>query len=287
MSIPQQFHQSWSEIDPSGAHGGLPGELEEFVGPALGDNPRTKNQDVKTVFNAVQASAASISRHPESNIEGPPRRGIVEETLRSMNWILERVLDRTHTLATNMFAWTHATPPYEPFTLIPIRYPLRQSFADQTIHYMLGTLVECAELNANGQHSGLDPNSAQRLMAPMFHLKGLIVKDYFDKEVAGEISLDELRTMMGSVKRVGPVIVPSGETQPPPSTGDVQEALSGIQLLQWYPQAEDWAVFADKQANLYHSERIWQPEGATGTTEDVAPHDPIPATGGFPTDSIG
>jgi hypothetical protein len=119
MAIPMQFHQPWSDIDPSGQHGGLPGELGEFVGPALGDNPRTKNQDVKTIFNALQASAASISRSPESNIEGPPRRTIVEETLRSMNWVLERILDRSYSLATNMFQWTHATPPYEPFMLIP------------------------------------------------------------------------------------------------------------------------------------------------------------------------
>jgi hypothetical protein len=282
MAIPQQFHESWENVDPSGAHGGLPGELGEFVAPMLGDNPRTKNQDVLTIFSVIQTAAASISRSPEANIEGPPRKNIVEEVLRAMNWIMERVLDRTYTQATNMFEWAHATPPYEQFRLIPIRYPLRQPFANMTAHYLLGTLVECAELNANANHSCLNPNSAMRILAPIFHLKALIVKDYFDKEVSGEISLEELHAMMSKVKRVGPVIVPSGETQDPPAATDVSAALEGINLLQWYPVDNDWAVFADKQTAMYHAERLWQPEGAEGTTEDVAPHDSTPATGGFP-----
>ena len=285
MAIPQQYHQPWAEIEPTGAHGGLPGELTEFVGPMLGDNPRTKNQDILTIFSIIQTAAASITRSPEANIEGPPRRNIVEEVLRAMNIILESILDRTRSQATNMFEWQHATPPYEQFRLIPIRYPLRQPFANQVAHYLLGTLVECAELNANANHSCMNPNSAQRLLAPIFHLKALIVKDYFDKEVSGEISLAELLDMMSKVKRVGPVVVPSGETQPTPDDGDVAEALAGIDLLQWYPSEADWAVFGVKDAERYHAERIWQPEGAEGTTEDTAPHDATPATGGFP--SVG
>jgi hypothetical protein len=51
--IPQEFHQPWSEIDPSGAHGGIPGELGEYVGARLGDNPATKNVDMFTIFSAV------------------------------------------------------------------------------------------------------------------------------------------------------------------------------------------------------------------------------------------
>ena len=148
MSIPQQFHEPWANVDPEGQHGGLPGELGDFVAPMLGDNPRTKNQDILTIFSVIQTAAASITRSPEANIEGPPRRNIVEEVLRAMNIILERVLDRTYTLSTSMFEWQHATPPYEQFSLIPVRYPLRQPFANSVAHYMLGTLVECAELNA-------------------------------------------------------------------------------------------------------------------------------------------
>lgn len=282
MAIPMQFHQPWAEIDPEMKHGGLPGNLTEFVGPALGDNPRTKNQDVKTIFGAIQTTAASISMHPEANIEGPPRREVVEEVLRALNLIMERILDRSYTLATNMFAWTHATPPYEQFRLIPVRYPLRQPFADMTIHYLLGTLVECAEANANGNHTGLDPNSAQRLLAPIYHLKGLIAKDYFDKEVSGEISLNEMVAMMKNVKRVGPTIVPSGESQALADAAEVSASLEGIDLLQWYPDETEWVTFGDKMAQMYHAERIWQPEGAVSTTEDVAHEQSIPATGGFP-----
>ena len=278
MAIPQKFHKPWVEIDPSMTHGGVPGELGEFVGPDLGDNPRTKNQDMKTIFTAIMTTAASISMAPEANKEGPPGRNIVEETLRALNFIFERVLDRTRTLSTSTFEWCHATPPYEYLMLRPVRYPLRQTFADQVIHYLLGTLVEVAEMNRNANHSSLDPNTAERVLAPLYHLKALIAKDYFDKEVSGEISLQEMIQMMVGVKNVGPVIVPSGESQNLASAEDVEDAMSGIDLLQWYPNQQEWTTFGEKMVQMYHPERVWQPEGAYPTTEDVASENTIPAS---------
>ena len=286
MAIPQQFHKPWVEIDPTMADGGLPGNLTEFVGPDLGDNPRTKNQDVKTIFTAVMTTAASISMAPEANKEGPPQRNIVEEVLRALNFIMERILDRTQTMSTTTFEWCHATPPYEAFNLRPVRYPLRQEFADRTIHYLLGTLVEIAEMNRNANHSTLDPNTAERMLAPLYHLKGLIAKDYFDVEVSNEISLQEMIQIMTGVKKVGPVIVPSGETQNLATETDVADVLSGIDLLQWYPNAQHWVTFGEKMVQMYHAERIWQPEGSWGTTEDVASEQTIKAPNP-PTATVG
>lgn len=277
MAIPQKFHLPWSEIDPAMTDGGIPGELTEFVGPDLGDNPRTKNQDIKTIFTSVMTTAASISMAPEANKEGPPGRNIVEETLRALNFIFERILDRTQTLSTGTFEWCHATPPYEYLMLRPVRYPLRQTFADQVVHYLLGTLVEIAEMNRNANHSSLDPNTAERMMAPLYHLKSLIAKDYFDVEVANEISLQEMIQIMTGVKKVGPVIVPSGESQNLASAEDVASVMSGIDLLQWYPNQQNWVTFGEKMVEMYHPERVWQPEGAYPTTEDVASENTIQA----------
>jgi len=278
MAIPQKFHKPWSEIDPAMTHGGVEGELLEFVGPDLNDNPRTKNQDIKTIFTAIMTTAASISMAPEANKEGPPQRNIVEEVLRALNFIMERVLDRTQTMSTSTFEWCHATPPYEYLMLRPVRYPLRQTFADQTVHYLLGTLVETAEMNRNANHSSLDPNTAERILAPLYHLKALIAKDYFDVEVSGEISLQEMIAIMTGVKKVGPTIVPSGESQNLASVEDVAGALSGIDLIQWYPNNQNWATFGEKMVQMYHAERVWQPEGAYPTTEDVASENTTPAS---------
>ena len=258
--------------------GGIPGELTEFVGPDLGDNPRTKNQDIKTIFTAIMTTAASISMAPEANKEGPPGRNIVEEVLRALNFIFERILDRTQTLSTSTFEWCHATPPYEYLMLRPVRYPLRQTFADQTIHYLLGTLVETAEMNRNANHSSLDPNTAERIMAPLYHLKSLIAKDYFDVEVSNEVSLQEMIAMMTGVKKIGPVVVPSGESQNLVDDTKLADALSGIDLLQWYPDGKNWVTFGEKMVTMYHAERIWQPEGAYPTTEDVASENTVQAT---------
>ena len=279
VTVPQNFFQPWSEVDPDGAHGGVPGALANFVAPRLGDNPTTKNVDMLTIFAAVRDTAASISMAPTANAEGPPGRPLVEEVLRGLNLSIERILDRTQVASSGYFEWRHATPPCDTFTLRPIRYPLRSEFARRAVFFFLGTLVEVAENSANARHTGLDPSQARDLLGGLLSLKASIAKDWFDKEVEGEITLDELNTMFAGVERPGPTIVPAGESQPTPSDQAVTDALSGISLIQWYPTEGEWQVFGRKHTEQYKPERIWQPEGAIGTTEDVAPEDPTPAPG--------
>jgi hypothetical protein len=273
--MPQEFHQPWSEIDPSGGHGGIPGELGEYVGARLGDNPRTKNIDMHTIFQVVRDCAAALSVHPAANMEGPPDQKVVEETLRGLNYILERMLDRTKTQATGSFFWEHATPPFLNFRQRPIRYPLRSIFVNSVIYHLLGDMVEVAEMNVNAQHSWMDPSTAQRVMAPLIHLKGNIIRDWFDQECADEVSLDELSGLFAKITRPGPSIVPAGTSQEAPSTEDTNEALSGVNVIQWFPSPEQWNIFSRKRTELMKTERIWQPEGAGTTTEDVAPENPV------------
>lgn len=274
--IPQEFHQPWSEIDPTGAHGGLPGALGEYVGARLGDNPQTKNIDVHTIFSVTRDCAASLSMHPYANVEGPPEQGFVEKVLRALNYIMERMMDRTKTQATGFFTWCHATPPMLNFTQRPIRYPLRNIFAHTAIYHLLGDMVEIAENNANGYHSWMDPSASLRVLGPLVHFKGNLIRDWFDQEVAEEISLEELSNLFKDVARPGPTVVPTGESQPTPTPEDTGEVMTGAKVIQWYPTKELWAVFARKRAELFKAENIWQPEGAGAATEDIAPENPTP-----------
>jgi len=271
MPIPEKFWQPWSEIDPTGNHGGIAGALSEYVGPRLGDNAKTKNVDIHTIFIEMSEAASSLSRHPAANTEGPPIRPIMEETLRALNLIFERILDRTRVCATGYHYWTHATPPMLDFKVRPIRYPLRSMFAEQVIYFLLGTLVETAEVNANDYHSNLDPSSAYRLTSPLYHLKANIIRDYFDIEVENELTTEELVGLTAKLTRPGPTIVPAGSTQPKADSKEIEESLSGVDVLQWFPDQGDWVTFARKQMEVYKSERIWQPEGAGSSTEDIAP----------------
>ena len=269
--IPDKFWLPWSEIDPAGNHGGIAGALSEYVAPRLGDNTKTKNVDLHTIFQVLSEVASATSRHPMANLEGPPGRGLVEETLRALNLVFERIMDRTRVNATNYFTWTHATPPYLDFKVRPVRYPLRNPFAEQVIYFMLGTLVEVAEVNANGFHSSLDPSSAYRLVAPLYHLKANIIRDYFDQEVENELTQSELVAVTAGVVRPGPTIVPAGSSIPKPDAAKVSEELKGVDVIQWFPDQEDWVTFGNKNSEMYKAERIWQPEGAAADTEDVAP----------------
>ena len=270
MPMPQKFWVPWSEVDPTMIHGGVPGELTEFVAPDIGDNKTTKNVDQVRIFGVVRDIAQSISMSPEAMKEGEPRRRIVEECLKATNDILEKALDRSSSSSTRTFEWCHAVPPAVGFALSPIRFPLRQDFANEFVHYMIGTLVEIAELNCNANHAGLGINDVSKIIAPVYQWKANVIKHYFDLEVAGEISNAELDELFAPVKRPGPTVSPSDQSAPLPDSMAVQEALSGIDVIQWYPTDDNWAVFGNLDRNRYVPERVYQPEGAYPTTEDVA-----------------
>ena len=271
MPMPEKFYKPWIEIDPALKHGGIAGELAPyFVGPDLNDNATTKNPDQLRIFMDVQAAAQSISMAPEAMKQGAPGRRIVEEALRAMNTILERIVDVTHTDATRFFEWCHAIPPNLGFPLAPIRFPLRQSFANEFTHYCVGLLIEVAELNRNANHAGLDPQSAEKLIAPLYNWKATVMKFYFDLEVAGELSRAEMNQLFEGKYRPGPTVSYPDESAERPDQAALMEALSGTDVVQWFPSPMDWANFARLAAERYVPERIMQPEGSLSTTEDVA-----------------
>jgi hypothetical protein len=279
--MPTKFYKPWGEVDPSLKHGGIDGELAPyFVGPDLGDNPITKNTDLVSIFNAVRNVTQAISMSPEAMKQGYPGRRIVEEALRGINTIFERIVDVTHTDANRFFEWMHAIPPNLTFPLAPIRFPLRQEFANQFVHYGLGTLVEVAELNRNANHAGLDPQSADVLIAPLYNWKATVLKYYFDLEVAGELSREEMAELFDGKYRPGPTVSPPDDTAERPDTADLTEALTGIDVIQFFPSNEDWANFGRLANERYVPERILQPEGSLSTTEDVAYEHAVHATSG-------
>ena len=279
--MPDKFYKKWAEIDPTLKHGGIPGELEPFyVGPDLNDNPISKNPDLTNIFHTAQNAIRSISMHPNAMKEGYPDKGIVEESLLAINSILERIVDVTHTTSTKFFTWCHAIPPNMGYSLAPIRFPVRQEFANTFVHYGLGLLVEIAELNRNANHTGLDPQAADRLIAPIYNWKANVLKFYFDLEVSGEISREEQNRLFDGKYRPGPTVSRPDESAERPTDVETEEAMTGVNVLQFYPNKNDWAVFGRLQDSRYIPERVYQPEGAFSTTEDVAYEQHVSPTDG-------
>lgn len=279
--MPVRYFKPWIEIDPDLKHGGITDELAPYyVGPDLGDNPISKNADLIRVFNAARDVTQSISMSPEAMKQGAPGRRIVEEALRGINTIFEKIVDVTHTDSSRFFEWMHAIPPNLTFALAPIRYPLRQEFAADFVHYGLGTLVEIAELNRNANHAGLDPQSADVLISPLYNWKATVMKYYFDLEVSGEVSRDEMLELFNGKYRPGPTVSPPDASAERPDPAATVEALSGIDVMQWFPTKEDWQNFGRLADERYVPERILQPEGSLSTTEDVAFEQTVRATDG-------
>ena len=257
MAMDQRFFIPWCEFDPTGAHGGIDGELAEgFVAPALGDNTQTTNVDMNLIFKICVATGSSISRHPDADAEGNPGRNLVAEIIAGTNLVLGRILDRTRSESTAFFSWTHATPPGDAFKLRPIRYPLRNAVASEAVFFFLGGLVEIAESNSNAHHTCIDISASHRLCQPFLHFKSNIMRDWFDRSIEGDITVAELAAIAAA----------GGASADP-----------GGSVLTWSPTADDWKKFGDISVANYKPERVYQPEGTNRTTEDIAPESPTPA----------
>jgi len=280
--LPVKFYVPWSKIDPSMQHGGIPNGLAGYVAPDLGDNPTTNNRSLVTIFYELNAATSAVSMHPMADVEGFPGRDLVEEALKAMQTFAERLITNTHTHATRFFVHTHCAPPTEHFKLNGIRYPLRNSFGDEFIYWCLATLVELAENNRNGAHKGLDPKGSQVVINALYSWKSDVMKFYFGKEVAGEISERELLSLFETINTPNPFY--PDETAQTPSKEATDEALTGLDVLKWLPTDPDWSMFAQLETRRFTPERIFQPEGTDQTTEDVRSEQghtaPGEATGG-------
>jgi hypothetical protein len=283
MAMPEKFTLPWVDVDPSLRHGGIADELAVgWVGPDLNDNTETQNRDAAYLVYMMGQFATSISMHPEAEAEGFPGKRLVSEALSAMDTFTERLVDVTHTHATKFFSFTHAVPPISQFRFTPIRYPVRNQFADDFLHYAIGTMVEIAENNRNALHQGFDPNASNILLEAMWNWKATVMKFWFDKEVAGEISSRELANLYSGVLRPQPSY--PDETADTPSDADTTEALQGLDVLSWVPSDSDWTKFAELHQRRYTPERAFQPEGARPTTEDVAHESATNADGTISTD---
>ena len=283
MPMPEKFTIPWVQVDPTLRHGGIPDELAVgWVGPDLNDNTQTQNRDAAYLVYMLGQFATSISMHPEADAEGFPGKRLVEEALSAMDTFTERLVDVTHTHSTKFFSFTHAVPPVSQFRFTPIRYPVRNAFADDFLHYAIGTMVEIAENNRNALHQGFDPNASNILLEAMWNWKATVMKFWFDKEVAGEISSRELNELYEGVSRPQPSY--PDVTSDTPSESDTAEALAGLDVLAWVPTASDWTKFAELHSRRYTPERAFQPEGARPTTEDVAHESATNADGTISTD---
>jgi hypothetical protein len=270
MNMPTKFTKPWPDIDPSLRHGSIPGETAEgWVGPDLGDNLMTTNRDTHRIVYSLSQIATAISMNPEADMQGFPGRRLVEESLMAAATFVEMVVDVTHTHATKFFAFTHAVPPTSVFKVTPIRYPVRSQFADDFLHYTIGTIIELAETNRNAAHQGLDPKASNIILEALWTWKAQVMKFWFDKEVSGEISSRELADLYAGKIRA----VPSypDETSETPEAAAVSDALTGVDVLAWLPTEADWTKFAELQERRYKAEVTFQPEDTRQTTEDVLP----------------
>lgn len=286
MSMPEKFVRAWPDVDPNLKHGGIAGVTDNggWVGADINDNLSTTNKDLHSIVYWLSQALTSVSMNPEADAQGMPGKRLVDQCLKVAETFTEMVVDVTHSHASKFFQFTHAVPPRNWFKITPIMYPVRSSFADDFLHYGIGTIIELAENNRNSLHKGLDSQASNIILEATYTWKAQVMRYWFDKETAGDISTRELESLYQNVRRS----VPSypDETMDTADPEAVQEALSGLDVLAWVPTNSDWTKFAELRNRRYEPEAIFQPEDTRQTTEDVLPPtgvNPSPISTGGPT----
>ena len=281
MPIEQSFFQPWSELDPSGAHGGIPGELGRMVGPRLGDNLKTRNADCHYLFHHLQLTASSISRHAYADRDDPlPNRMIMQHVIKGVNSLAVILKTRIRTQLDDHVMYSHARPGQQSFSLFPIMFPVRQPWANSVIYRLIGLSVELAENSANDLHAGIPASRGIDLIRHLGKLKQDLMLEFFRLEPQGFVDYRELLQMQATTHQRGAEVTPIGETEPRATNEAVNDHRAGTAVLSWEPNDGDWQKFAELELEMFSAENILQPEGTVFTTEDVAPQTTTSASGG-------
>ena len=251
----------WADVPEENRLGHPPGYLaDRAFGLDLDGHSATHNGDMYRVYNTLCEVASAMSQHPAADMEGEPQRAFFELALAGTSAVFESIVDSVKSGVTKRAWLVHTTPMIAPLRTRPIIPGVRSFDAEEFVRTIVLTLSECIRANANQAHSGLDMQTAGMLMAPLYGWKGSVMKRLFSIEISGEVSPDELLSIMATHPQPGPVVSIPDTSAERPADADVVEALSGQDVLQWQPDSAAWTVFARNQAAGWHGERIRQPD---------------------------
>jgi len=241
----QPFHVPYTgTIGPD-----MPGHASDFVIANIGEHKVTNNSDLWLLIDRVQAEAQSLGNSP-AFVQPIVDPQFIRDTLLAIDRVRAMAVGMLISQASGFFTRRFGGPSQKAHALAPIMYPGVNRIGAVVVESFLCSLHQAPRVNSNMFDQGLLSEDCATVLHSLISAKGRIMRQLFQKELAGELSPAELTALFEGSTLQPPSQRPTGaaalanETVPAPDAAQLTEALSGVDVVTWVPTDGDWAICA-------------------------------------------
>lgn len=258
-------------------------QYEQYVGPICDTMPggdylsvrrlsavSTDNENLWQTWREINSRAQKLSAQGYA-LQSELGRELIEDALKSIDYIFGFVANRVVTRANRLFSSTFGGPnpfAYNPFA---VRWPGENPYALSIILKFVNAAFQVPQVASNRLDRGILDNHAGIILRPLFDAKGAIAQEYFGYEIKGTLSPDELDAIFAGTTLRPPLhrsfddrrsteadvsakatLSATDESVERPTQTDIERYLDGKDIWTWVPSASDWAVFAETVKRMEH-----------------------------------
>ena len=261
------YDGSVSEEMPSG----------DYLRVATGEKGETSNRTLWDLWDIVNSEVAKFSVNP-AVLQPMMTKDMMEEALaaidKSMAQVAVRIVTRANRSFSRVYGTGHAYR-YEPY---PIRWAGENRQALQVIMDFVQTIFAIPQVPCNRLDQGIVDDHAAIIVRPIFDLKVTLMREWFDIEPKGDISVDELQalfrgwqlrpplhtSLLDNRDQAGDLAAEDAraltdETGPTPTEEAMEQITAGRDVWTWQPDIAEWARFGEILRRLENAGPVQTP----------------------------
>lgn len=227
------------------------------------DRGETANGSLWDLWDVMNQEVAKISTHPAAR-QPLMTKDLMETTLIAMDKIMVNISIRIQTRANKTFSRVYGDARNRKYEAYPIRWPGENRQALNIVLALVDSVFAVPQIPSNRIDNGIIDDHAALIARPIFDLKARLMREWFNIEVKGEISVDELQALFRNAKLIPPLRASifdrrdtatdlsgedadakSDETGKTPTEEELLAVTSGQDVFLWRPELGDWTRFGE------------------------------------------
>lgn len=224
------------------------------------NNPETRNSSLWNLWDICNREIAKISttQAAQNTIES---KDLLTATFKSISIIFAATVVRIRTRANDLFTRTYGEPRKRKYEDYPIRWTGESRLALDIVLTLSDAVFAIPQVKCNVLEEGILDNHAALILKPIYSLKARLMREYFAKEIKGEVSIDELEALFAKAKIQPPLLTSLLDIHDTPADLDAEkikalgdesaivptgeqviQVKSGVEVWTWEPTEADWLI---------------------------------------------
>lgn len=223
----------------------------------------TLNDDTWDLWDILNRSAQHLSAIPAA-AKPVLTRDLVQAAFEMVNISFAEIVTRVRTRANRLFSDTFGGPNRLSFEPYPIRWPGESRHAYRMVMAFISAAFQVPQIKSNLLDHGVLDNHAKIILRPLFDLKANMMRTFFNLEITGEVSVDELDAVFRDGAPLPPLMhsfdderdgaaaqaaedaaALTNESAKIPSRETQAKISEGVEVWTFVPHAEHWTLFAE------------------------------------------